>query len=104
MWHFRHCGWGLGEWEIETSGPLVGSGVGTVSEVFTGPWQYKGDLTIVRKPVEGEPDLKVPDRLLLQANEGTVTADGKVFHRGLSLPGLSFAVKKSDKPCREDGE
>jgi hypothetical protein len=46
----------------------------------------------------------VPDRLLLRATEGTVTADGEVFHRGLSMPGLTFAVKKSDKPCREEGE
>jgi hypothetical protein len=117
VWRFRHCGWGVGEWKIKTSGPLLGSGVATVSDDRTGPWQinentsegdilvqYKGDMTIVQKPVEGEPDLLVPDRLLLQATEGTVTADGKVFHRGLSIPGLTFAVKKSDKPCREEDE
>jgi hypothetical protein len=117
VWRFRHCGSGVGEWKIQTSGPLLGSGVATLSPDLTGLWQisentsegdvlvqYKGDMTLVQKPVEGEPDLKVPDRLLLQVTEGTVTADGEVFHRGLSMPGLTFAVKKSDKPCREDGE
>ena len=115
VWRFRHCGYGVGEWKIKTSGPLLGSGVATVADDRTGPWQidentsegdvlvqYKGDITIEQKPVENEPDLLVPDRLNLVVTEGTVTAEGKVFHRGLSMPGLTFAVKKSDKPCRED--
>ena len=117
VWHFRHCGWGSGDWKIKTSGPLLGSGIATVSDGLTGPWQidentsegdvrvqYKGDMTIVRKPVANEPDLLVPDQLQLVVTEGTVTADGQVFHRGLSMPGLTFAVKTGDKPCREEDE
>ena len=117
LWRFTHCGRGTGDWKIKTEGPLQGTGRGTVSTELAGPWtvdentserdirvQYTGDMTIVLKPVEGDPEVSEPDRLLVEANGGTVTADGQVFHRSLNLSGLTFVVKKSDTPCRQTDE
>jgi hypothetical protein len=116
-WRFTHCGRGIGDWKIKTEGPLQGTGMGTVSAELSGPWhvdentserdirvQYTGDLRIVLKPVEGDAELSEPDQLVVQANGGTVTADGQVFHKSLNLSGLTFVVKKSDTPCRQTDE
>ena len=61
-------------------------------------------MRILLKPVEGDAELSEPDRLVVQANGGTVTADGQVFHKNLNLSGLTFVVKKSDTPCRQTDE
>jgi hypothetical protein len=40
----------------------------------------------------------------VHTTQGTVTADGKVFRRGVSVPGFTFPVKKTDQPCRQTDE
>jgi hypothetical protein len=116
LWKFTHCGRGIGEYKIETHGPLEGGGTGTVGEDLSGTWsisevspgndvtlQYSGDLSILLKPVADDPDTKEPDKLEIRANEATATtSEGEVFHRSLNLTGLSFVVKKSDTPCRDN--
>lgn len=113
LWTFAHCGIGAGNWSIRTEGPLHGRGTGTVEPDLSGTWsvtedtperdinvQYAGTLRISVKPVPGEKDLVVPDQLSLQATHGIVTTPEGVTRRELSLSGLTFAVKRSDQPCR----
>jgi hypothetical protein len=112
LWQFTHCGRGIGEWKIKTSGPLEGQGVATVNDDLSGTWlvnessgqdvtvQYSGDLTVLLKPIEGDEDTKEPDRLSIRATQSSVTSEGKVFRQSLQLSGLSFVVKRKDNACR----
>jgi hypothetical protein len=112
LWQFTHCGRGIGEWKIKTSGPLVGQGVATVNGELTGTWlvaessgqdltvQYSGDVTVLLKPVEGDEDTKEPDRLSLQATQSTVTTPEQVLRQSLQMAGLTFVVKRKDTACR----
>ena len=113
LWRFTHCGRGIGEWKITTTGPLEGQGAATVNGDLTGTWlvnetnpgqdvtvQYSGDLTVLLKPIEGDEDTKEPDRLSIRATQSSVTSEGKVFRQSLQLSGLSFVVKRKDNACR----
>jgi hypothetical protein len=117
LWLFTHCGQGPGEWKIVTSGPLQGKGLGTVEPSLSGTWyvdestaekdikvEYSGALSVTVKPIPGDSEFKVPDQLLVNASQSTVTSEGEVFSKSLNMSGLSFAVKKSDKPCRVNEE
>lgn len=117
LWTFAHCGIGTGEWSIRTEGPLHGKGSGTFAPNLSGTWsvtedtperdinvQYSGNWRISLKPVEGERGLTVPDQLLVQATRGTATTELGVVSRELDMSGLTFAVKRSDRPCRQGEE
>jgi hypothetical protein len=38
VWHFTHCGLGIGLWKIVTEGPLQGKGSGTLEANLSGTW------------------------------------------------------------------
>jgi hypothetical protein len=117
FWRFYHCGQGIGEWKIKTEGPLNGKGLATVQPALSGTWfvdeitpeqdikvGYSGELNITVKPLEDDASFKVPDQLFIRAEQGTATAEGQVYNKPLNLSGFSFAVKKSDQPCRSNEE
>jgi hypothetical protein len=115
LWQFSHCGMGIGEWKIETSGPLQGKGTGTVEVDLSGTWfvdeatserdvrvQYSGDMKFIPNADPQGQNASEPGRLSLYARRSTVTSDGVTVSSNLALSGLTFVAKKSDKPCRPD--
>jgi hypothetical protein len=65
---------------------------------------YSGDIWLTLKPAQGPDDIPVIDQLHLVATESIVRGDGKVYRTPLNMPGLTFVVKTSDKPCRPEEE
>jgi hypothetical protein len=116
LWQFRHCGFGIGEWKIKTDGPFRGSGVGTIDDNLRGTFyideltpeadirlEYSGDIKLTTKPLDGA-DEPQPDRLIVETRQGTVTTEIGVFSREVSAGGQTFAVKRTDMPCRNADE